>query len=496
MKKEFKNVIGGREVDSHTGKTFRNINPADREEVLGIFPDSDAADVDDAVKCAKQSFYDWRSTPAPKRAEIIYRAARLLESRKPELAKIITSEVGKSYESSLGDVQSGIDMANFIAGEGRRMLGDTMPSALPKRFAMTKRYPVGVVGVITSWNFPMAITCWKTLPALVAGNAVVLKAEENSPETNHNFAMIMKEAGLPDGVLNTVHGSGPAAGKALVEHKDVDMITFTGSSMTGKEIGKSLANRLAKASLELGGKNAVLVMDDADLDLAAEGTIMGAFSVSGQRCTSTTRAIIHEKIYSSFVERLLERTRKLKIGPGMNPENVVTPIINECQFNRVMKYVEDAVKGGAKILCGGKALTTGEYSKGYYIEPTIFEGVTTDMPVWREEVFGPVLVLMKADSFENAISLHNKSDYGLSVSLFTRDINKAFTYFDDTEAGVCYVNAPTFGSEVHMPFGGLKSSGRGYREAGRAILEACTEIKTMYIDYSAKIQNAQFVEKD
>ncbi|MDD5007432.1 MAG: aldehyde dehydrogenase family protein [Syntrophorhabdaceae bacterium] len=496
MAGSFKNFIKGEWIDAAGGQTFQNINPSDLTDILGSFPDSKKDDVDSAVSAAASSFPAWKDMPPAERANIITKAGRIMEDRKEELARTISRENGKTITSALGDVQSGIDMAYFAAGEGRRLYGKTSHSALRKRFAMTKRYPVGVTGIITSWNFPMAITCWKTFPALLCGNTVVLKSEENTPETAVCFAQALEEAGLPAGVLNVIHGTGPVSGEYLTLHPGVSMISFTGSSAVGRIIGKNCAARLAKASLELGGKNGVIVMDDADIDLAVDGVIVGAFSISGQRCTATGRVIVHKTVYDQFTKRLLDKTSRLRVGPGNDPSSEVTPIINRKQFDRVIGYISRAEKEGAGILIGGEPLTGGVYDKGYYISPAVMDRVTPGMEIAREEVFGPVLAVMKADSYADAIEKHNDCPYGLSASLFTKDVNLAFNFFDDAEAGACYINAPTFGSEPHMPFGGVKHSGLGYREAGWAAIEAFSEVKTLYVDYSATIQNVQFVEEE
>lgn len=496
MVEHFKNYINGEWVEAASGETFENRDSSNIDEIIGLFPSSRKEDVDKAVSAALSAFHEWRSVPPPERGKILYEAGRIMASRKRELAEVISRENGKTVNGAMGDVQSGIDMAFFVGGEGRRWYARTTHSGLRKRFAMTKRYPIGVVGIITSWNFPMAITCWKTFPALLCGNTVVLKSEENTPETTIHFVKILEEAGLPKGVLNLIHGFGPEAGDALVNHPGVSMISFTGSSAVGKIIGKNCAERLVKVSLELGGKNAVIVMDDADLDLAVDGVICGAFSISGQRCTATSRLIVHKDIYEIFLKKLLERTSKQKVGPGNNDTSDVTPLISKKQLERILGYIERARKEGAKILTGGEQLKGGMYDKGYYIAPTIIDNVTPDMEIACEEVFGPVLVVFKADSYEDAIRIHNSAPYGLSASLFTKDVNKAFSFFDDAEAGVCYINAPTFGSEPHMPFGGVKNSGLGYREAGWAAIEAFSEVKTLYVDYSATIQNVQFEKKD
>ncbi len=496
MTKNFKNYINGEWVDASSGETFENMNPSNREEIIGVYPRSGKEDVDGAVKSSLNTFDLWKAVPPTERGEILFKAGSLMASRKKELAEILSRENGKTVNGAMGDVQSGIDMAFFAAGEGRRFYGKTTQSGLRNRFAMTKRFPVGVMGIITSWNFPMAITCWKTFPALVCGNTVVLKSEENTPETAVEFVKVLDEAGLPKGVLNLIHGFGGEAGEALTLHPLVSMVSFTGSSEVGKIIGRNCAGRLAKISLELGGKNGVVVMDDADLDLAADGVVCGAFSISGQRCTATGRVIVHKDVYDPFVDKLLTLTKVQKVGPGSDEASQVTGLISKKQMERVLGYIDRAVRDGARILVGGKPLTGGAYDKGYYIEPTVMENVTTDMEIARDEVFGPVLVVLKAESYEDAIKSLNACPYGLSSSLFTRDVNMSMRFLDDSESGVCYINAPTFGSEPHLPFGGLKSSGLGYREVGWAAIEAFSEVKTLYIDYSAKIQNVQFEKKE
>ncbi len=492
----FKNYIDSEWVDSISGETFENSNPSDIDEIIGLFPRSGKEDVDKAVSAALAAFDKWRNVPPPERGNILFEAGRIMASRKKELAGVISRENGKTVNGAMGDVQSGIDMAFFAGGEGRRWYGKTTHSGLRKRFAMTKRYPVGVIGIITSWNFPMAITSWKTFPALLCGNTVILKSEENTPETAVHFVKILEEAGLPKGVLNLIHGFGQEAGDALVNHPNVSMVSFTGSSAVGKIIGTNCAKRLAKVSLELGGKNAVIVMDDADLDLAVDGVLCGAFSISGQRCTATSRVIVHRKVYDKFLDKLITRTAKQKVGPGSDDTSDVTPLISKKQFERVMGYIERAREEGARIVTGGEQLRGDVYDKGYYIAPTLIDNITSDMEIARQEIFGPVLVVFKADSYEDAIRIHNASPYGLSASIFTKDVNRAFSFFDDAEAGACYINAPTFGSEPHMPFGGVKNSGLGYREAGWAAIEAFSEIKTLYVDYSARIQNVQFEIKE
>lgn len=496
MVKIFRNYINGRWVDAIEGETFENINPCNIDEVIGLFPRSGSGDVSSAVSAALAGFEQWRKVPPPERGEILYEAGRIMKSRKKELAEIVSRENGKTVNGAMGDVQSGIDMAFFAAGEGRRWYARTSHSGLSNRFAMTKRYPIGVVGIITSWNFPMAITCWKTLPALLCGNAVVLKSEENTPETAVHFTEVLEEAGLPKGVLNLIHGFGVEVGEALTLHPDVSMISFTGSSAVGKKIGENCSQRLAKISLELGGKNAVIVMNDADLDLAIDGVLCGAFSISGQRCTATSRVIIHKDVYDEFLKKFLKKTSEQKIGPGSSELSDITPLISKKQLERVLWYIERAKKDGARIVVGGKQLKGGFYDKGYYLAPTVIDNVSPEMEIAREEVFGPVLVVFTAESFEDAVRIHNLAPYGLAASLFSKNVSDSFRFFDDIQAGVCYINGPTFGSEPHMPFGGVKASGLGYREAGWAAIEAFSEIKTLYVDYSDRIQNVQFEKKD
>ncbi len=496
MAKLFYNYIGGNWIPAVSRETFENINPSNINEILGLFPRSNKQDVDMAVSAAQKAFRDWKDTPPPERAEILFEAARLLITNKEQLANVILKENGKTFSACLGEVQSAIDMANFMAGEGRRMYGKTTHSGLRKRFAMTKRFPIGVVGIILPFNFPLALTAWRVFPALICGNTVVLKSDENSPETPVHFVKILEQAGLPKGVLNLVHGFGLDVGESMTKHPGISMISFTGSSVTGSLVASNCAKRHAKVSLELGGKNAVIVMDDADLDLAVDGVICGAFSVSGQRCTATSRVIIHQNVYDVFIEKMLSRVANLKIGPADDESSDVTPLINKKQLDRILAFIDKAKQQGCRILFGGSQLRGGLYDRGYYIQPTIIDQVTPDMEIAQEEIFGPVLIVFKVSSYDEAIKIHNFSQYGLSASLFTRDVNKAFSFFDDAEAGVCYVNAPTFGSEPHMPFGGVKKSGQGYREVGWAAIETYSELKTIYVDYSAKIQNVQFVSKD
>ncbi len=496
MAERFKNYIGGEWMAATTGQTFDNINPSNIGEVIGTFPRSTREDVDMAVGAALDALERWKSTPPPQRGEILYGAARLLDERRDELAAIISRENGKTKGSCIGEVQSALDMANYMAGEGRRMFGRTTHSGLTKRFAMTKRYPIGVVGIILPFNFPMALSGWRVFPALICGNTVVLKSDEYSPETTVHFVRILEEAGLPRGVLNLVHGFGGEVGEAITTHPDMALVSFTGSTATGRRVAENCVSRGAKVSLELGGKNGVVVMSDADLELAADGVVCGAFSVSGQRCTATGRVVVHRDVYDRFLSMLTERTEKLKVGPADDESSEVTPLINNKQLERVLGFIERAKQDGCRIVTGGRQLTGGVYDRGYYVEPTIIECDSPTKEIAREEVFGPVLTVLEAEDYQDALSILNHSSYGLSASIFTRDVTEAFRFFDDAEAGVCYINAPTFGSEPHMPFGGVKDSGQGYREVGWAAIETYSEPKTLYVDYSAKIQNVQFVEED
>jgi alpha-ketoglutaric semialdehyde dehydrogenase len=488
--KTYMNLIGGNWVAAATGKTFQNVNPADHSDIVGEFPASGAEDVDLAVAAAKKAFATWRLTPAPKRAEILYRAGQLLRDRKEQLARDMTREMGKVLAETRGDVQEAIDEAFYVAGEGRRMFGKTTPSELQNKFAMSIRMPLGVVGMITPWNFPMAIPSWKLFPALVAGNTCVIKPATDTPLSVYNLVNTLVDAGVPAGVLNIVCGGGGSVGNALVEHKDVRAISFTGSSEIGSHVGQRGAATFKPVSLEMGGKNAQIVLDDANLDLALDGALWGAFGTTGQRCTATSRLLVQKGIAKKFTQKLVDRAKALKIGSGLDESIQVGPQVNASQIETSKKYVDIAKKEGAKLLCGGHALTDGDYAKGTFFEPTIFGGVTPTMRIAREEVFGPVLSILEFDTFEQAIEIANSIDYGLSTALYTKDVNHAFTAMRDLEAGITYINAPTIGAEVHLPFGGVKHTGNGHREGSEA-LEFFTTWKAVYVDYSDKLQRAQ-----
>lgn len=491
MTERYQNFINGEWVDAKSGRTFENRNPANWEEVIGIFPLSGKEDVDEAVKAARSAYEGWRLVPAPKRGEILKRAGDLLVERKEELARLMTREMGKILMETRGDVQEGIDTAYYAASEGRRLFGHTAPSELPDKFNLSMRMPIGVAGVITPWNFPMAIPCWKIFPALVCGNTVVFKPASDTPATATKLVEILLEAGLPPRVINLVHGTGSSVGTPIVEHPDIDLISFTGSSKVGKLIASAAGRDLKRVSLELGGKNAQIVMDDADLELALEGVLWGAFGTTGQRCTATSRLILHQKIYDRFMDQLLDRTGRLRLGSGLDESVNMGPLINEAQRQTVHNYVQIGQEEGAKLLTGGKFYEEGECKKGFFYEPTIFTDVRPGMRIAQEEIFGPVLSVLRVKSLEEAIDVLNNSVYGLSSSIYTSNVNNAFKAMRDIQAGITYINGPTIGAECHMPFGGVKETGNGHREGGWTVYDFFSEIKTVYVDFSGKLQRAQ-----
>jgi alpha-ketoglutaric semialdehyde dehydrogenase len=487
----YKNFINGEWVASKSGKTFENRNPANTDEIIGEFPASTSEDVEAAVQAAKHAYTKWRLVPAPKRAEILFKAAELLVKRKEEFSRDMTREMGKVLAETRGDVQEAIDMTYYMGGEGRRLFGQTTPSELPQKFAMSVRQSIGVCGLITPWNFPMAIPSWKIMPALVCGNTVVLKCAEDTPLSSYHLVETLAEAGLPAGVLNLVNGDGPSAGAPLAAHKDVPVVSFTGSTATGRIIAQICAPDFKHYSLEMGGKNIILVMDDANLDLAVDGAIWGGFGTTGQRCTAASRVGVHKKVYPEFVKRFVERASKLKVGNGLDPTVEMGPSISEQQLNTVISYVEIGTKEGAKKLTGGHRLQAGDLAKGWFHEPTIFGDCDPKMRVAQEEIFGPVVSLIPIDSLEQGIEVANGVPYGLSASIYTRNVNHAFAAMQDLYTGIVYVNAPTIGAETHLPFGGTKQTGNGHREAAIASIDFFTEWKSLYIDYSDKLQRAQ-----
>jgi acyl-CoA reductase-like NAD-dependent aldehyde dehydrogenase len=488
--REFKNFIGGEWVDAASGETFESTSPADGE-ILGVFPRSGAEDVDRAVEAATSAFEEWHLVPAPKRGEILFRFAQLVAEHKAELTELMTHEMGKVKAEAGGDVQEAIDMSYYMAGEGRRLFGHTTPSELRDKFDMSVRMPIGVVGVITPWNFPIAIPSWKIVPALVCGNTVVFKPATDTPALGERFVELLAEAGIPAGVVNVVHGGGGAVGDRLVRHPDVPVITLTGSRETGVAVLHAAADGLKRVHLELGGKNAIIVLDDADLDLAVDGILWSAFGTSGQRCTAASRVIAHEKIYDALQKRLVEAVEKLRLGPGWEDETDVGPVINKPSLEKIHSYTEIGTGEGAKLLTGGEIATGNGLDRGLYYRPTIFGDVEPGMRVAQEEIFGPTTALIPVKSFDEAIVVSNGIRYGLSSSIFTRDVNKAFRAIRDLEAGITYVNAGTIGAEVHLPFGGVKETGNGHREAGQAALDVFTEWKSVYVDFSGSLQRAQ-----
>ncbi len=489
---QFKNYINGRWVNSSSGKTLKDINPAN-QEVVCVVPQSNAKDVDHAVKSARAAFSKWKATPAPVRATILQKAARLLEERKEAIARLMCKEMGKVLVECRGDVQEGIDIGYYMAGEGRRLFGQTMPSELRNKHIRTVREPVGVFVLITPWNFPIAIPSWKIFPALVCGNTVVFKPSSYVPASASRLVEIFEEAGLPPGVLNLVHGTGSEAGDALITHDNIDGVSFTGSTAAGMKIGEHCGKHLIKHSLEMGGKNAVIVMDDADLDLAVDGCVWGGFGTTGQRCTASSRVLVHEKVYNTFKSKFVARVKKLRLGNGLKKGVDVGPLINEDAVKKVERYMSAR---GLKILCGGKRAVSGPLKKGFFFEPTIIDNPPRTHAVSCEEIFGPVVALMKVQNFDDAIKAANSVDYGLSSAIFTQDVNLAHRAAELLETGLVYINSATIGAEVQSPFGGIKNTGNGHREAGGlgGALETYTEMKVINIDFSGSLQKAQGID--
>ncbi len=486
----FRHFIAGEWCDSTGGETFESRNPADQRDIVGRFQQGTKADVAMAVKAAETALPMWRRTPAPKRGEILYAFGALMAQHKERLARAMTREMGKVLSEARGDVQEGIDIAFLMAGEGRRMFGDTTPSELPDKWAMSIRQPIGIAGIITPWNFPMAIPCWKIMPALVTGNVVVLKPSSDTPHCATLLVELMAEAGVPPGVVNLVTGSGGEVGDAIVENPDVSVISFTGSSSTGKAIATKTGARLKRLAMELGGKNGVVVLADADLDLAADGILWSAFGTTGQRCTACSRVIVERPVVEPLLERLEVKARKLRLGSGLEETTDVGPLINAGAVEKVDRYVGIGRGEGELILGGGRA-TDGDLANGHFFEPTIFAGVGAMDRIGQEEIFGPVLSVIPVDDYGSAMLALNQTRYGLSSSIFTQDVNMAFRAMRDFETGIVYVNAGTTGAETHLPFGGWKETGNGHREAGHAALDTFTEWKSIYVDFSGRLQRAQ-----
>jgi acyl-CoA reductase-like NAD-dependent aldehyde dehydrogenase len=492
--KKYHNYIDGKWVKSSSGEWFDNINPADTSDVVGRFPLSDEDDVNAAVAAAKSAATRWRRTPAPKRAEILFTLGEILRKNKDTFTEQMTREMGKVLKEAGGDVQEAIDCTYYTAGEGRRLHGFTTPAEMPNKFAMCVRQPVGICGLITPFNFPMAIPSWKLIPALVCGNTVVIKSGEDVPLSTINLIRSCEEAGIPPGVVNVVNGAGEA-GAALVNSKDVRLISFTGSTSTGKLIAEACARDNKIVSLEMGGKNAIIVMDDADVDNAVEGSLWGAFGTSGQRCTASSRLVVHKKVYKKFCEKLVERVKKLRVGNGLDKKTEVGPVINQQAMDKILGYIHIGKnQDKATLACGGNQLTKGIYGKGYFIEPTVFADVSPKMRIGQEEIFGPVTSVIPFSTLDEAIDIVNGVAYGLSSAIYTQDVNHAFYAMQELYTGICYVNSATIGAEVHLPFGGTKGTGNGHREAGTQVLDIFSEWKSLYIDYSGKLQKAQIDE--
>jgi aldehyde dehydrogenase (NAD+) len=491
MVKKFQNFVGGRWVDAESGQTFENRNPANWGECIGLFPKSGRGDVDRAVEAARKAFESWRLVPPPKRGDILKNVGDLMVARKEDLARQMTREMGKVLAETRGDVQEGIDTAYYASGEGRRLFGRTAPSELPDKFNMAIRVPIGVAGIVTPWNFPMAIPTWKIFPALLCGNTVVFKPASDTPATAAALVEILMEAGVPEGVVNLVHGGGGEVGTAITGHPDIDLVSFTGSTAVGRKIAEASGATLKRVSLELGGKNAQIVMNDADLDLALEGVLWGAFGTTGQRCTATSRLILQEGVHDTFLGMLIARVKKLKLGDGLDDGVDVGPCVNEGQQKTVHGYVGVGLEQGAELAAGGRIPRDGDLARGWFYEPTVFTGVRPEHRIAREEIFGPVLSVLRVHTLDEAVAVLNDTVYGLSSSIYTKNTNDAFRAIRDIKAGITYINAPTIGAEAHMPFGGVKQTGNGHREGGWTVYDFFSEWKTVYIDYSGGFQRAQ-----
>jgi acyl-CoA reductase-like NAD-dependent aldehyde dehydrogenase len=491
MAKTYQNHIGGKWIAPSTRAYLENRNPANTRDLIGRFPDSGVADVRAAVRSARAAFPAWSRTPAPARGDLLRRLGDLLSANKEALAQGMTREMGKVLAEARGDVQEGIDTAYYAATEGRRLFGHTVPSELRNKWAMSFRRPIGVAGLISPFNFPMAIPTWKMFPALVCGNTVVFKPSEDVPHTAHRLVELILEAGFPPEVIQLVHGRGEIAGRALVEHPDVPLISFTGSTTTGSFIGETCGRAHKRLSLEMGGKNAMIVMDDADLDLALEGVLWGAFGTTGQRCTATSRLLLHRRIHDRFLRRLVDAARGLRLGDGRDPKTDVGPLIHESSREKVERYVEIGREEGAELVTGGKRPRGPRTGKGFFFQPTIFAGVKPGSRLEQEEIFGPVLSVMKITSLAQAVRINNGVRYGLSSSLYTGSVNAAFQAMKELDNGITYVNAPTIGAEAHLPFGGVKQTGNGHREGGWQVYDFYSETKVCYTDYSGQLQRAQ-----
>ena len=493
MAEKIKNFINGKWIDALDGRTLKSINPADTSDIIGIIPRSGQNDIDMAVAAARKAYEKWRLTPAPRRGEIILRAAEMICKRKQELGELVTREMGKVLPEGLGDVQEAIDMAYYMGSEGRRLSGETVPSELPDKDCKSIRVPIGVFALITPWNFPTAIPAWKIFPSLVSGNTVVFKPSIYTPVCATSLVKIIAEAGIPDGVLNLVHGTGEEIGEYLATHPDIDGVSFTGSTAVGEKLARMCSASDKEISCEMGGKNAIIVMDDAKLELAVEGTIWGGFGTTGQRCTAASRVVAHEAVYDKFLDMLTKAASRLRLGSGLSKTTDVGPVINEAQMQKILNYIDIGIKEGAKLIMGGKAYKKGPCAKGYFIEPTIFADVKPNMHIAQEEIFGPVVSVIKTKNMEDAIKIVNNVKYGLSSAIYTQDINNSAIAERDLDTGLVYINASTIGAEIQLPFGGTKKSGLGHREAGGrgGAIDMFTKWKVIYRDYSGRLQKAQ-----
>ncbi len=489
--KQFKNFINGEWIESKSGKTFENRNPADTDELLGTFQKSTAEDVNQAIDAAAEAYKKWRLVPAPKRGEILYRVADRLLKDKEAISQDMTREMGKVIKETRGDTQEAIDMTYYMAGEGRRLYGMTTPSEMENKFNMTVRQPLGVCSFITPWNFPIAIPSWKMMPALICGNTIVIKPATDTPLSVVNLIKACEAEGVPAGVVNMVTGSGSTLGDPMINNKNVKVVSFTGSTEVGRKVSEACSTNFKHACLEMGGKNVQMVMDDANLELAVDGALWGAFGTTGQRCTATSRIVVHKDVAKKFTAMLVERAKKLKVGNGLDETVDMGPCVSQSQLETVLSYVKIGQKDGAKLETGGEQLTGGDYDKGFFVQPSVFSGVTQDMRIWKEEIFGPVLGIATCNSFEEAIQMANDTVYGLSASIYTQDVNRAYVAMRDVYTGIFYVNAPTIGAETHLPFGGTKETGNGHREASEAALDVYSEWKSIYVDFSGVLQRAQ-----
>ena len=482
----YQNFIGGEWVKSSSSKSASNVNPADTDDVIGEIPLASRDEVRRAIETASEAFRGWRSTPAPKRGRIVAQAARLLEENKEEIAQLLTREEGKTIAESRGELQRSINVADFCAGESRRLTGETIPSELPLNFAYTIKQPLGVVACVTPWNFPVAIPVWKIAPALVAGNTVVFKPATLTPATAVRIVQVFEEAGIPPGVLNLILGSGSEAGDEIINHPAVKAVSFTGSTGVGIRLYEQASRRGAKVQCEMGGKNPVVVLEDADMDLAVESTVQGAFGSSGQRCTATSRAVVVNQIADEFVERIAKRAESMRIGPGVDPDTEMGPSVDENQFKTVLSYIDIGREDGAALVCGGERASGNGLDKGFFVKPTLFDHVKPDMRIAREEIFGPVLSVLRVSDFNEAMQVANDSEFGLSSSIFTNDAARIFRFVDEIETGMTHINSPTTGGEAHVPFGGIKGTGIGDREQGSTALDFYTDLKVVYVDYTGR----------